>query len=61
MTQINRQAGLQPVVVDQEVYDLIARTLKLSKRSGGAFDITFAGGHADVPRRVRLRQFPGRY
>ncbi|MBC6605736.1 FAD:protein FMN transferase [Hymenobacter sp. BT188] len=44
ITQINRQAGLQPVVVDQEVYDLIARTLKLSELSGGAFDITFAGG-----------------
>jgi thiamine biosynthesis lipoprotein len=44
ITQVNRAAGLRPVVVDQEVYDLIARTLKLSKLSKGAFDITFAGG-----------------
>lgn len=44
ITQVNRAAGLRPVVVDQEVYDLIARTLKLSKLSQGAFDITFAGG-----------------
>ncbi|MBC6988405.1 FAD:protein FMN transferase [Hymenobacter sp. BT491] len=44
ITQVNRAAGLHPVVVDQEVYDLIARTLKLSALSGGAFDITFAGG-----------------
>lgn len=44
ITQVNRAAGLQPVVVDQEVYDLIQRTLKLSALSGGAFDITFAGG-----------------
>jgi thiamine biosynthesis lipoprotein len=44
ITQVNRAAGLRPVVVDQEVYDLIARTLKLSELSGGAFDITFAGG-----------------
>ncbi|MCC3160370.1 FAD:protein FMN transferase [Hymenobacter sp. 15J16-1T3B] len=44
ITQINRHAGLKPVVVDQEVYDLIQRTLKLSALSGGAFDITFAGG-----------------
>ncbi|WP_022822833.1 FAD:protein FMN transferase [Hymenobacter norwichensis] len=44
ITQVNRAAGLRPVVVDQEVYDLIARTLKLSKLSNGAFDITFAGG-----------------
>ncbi|QNH62573.1 FAD:protein FMN transferase [Hymenobacter sediminicola] len=44
ITQINRAAGLRPTVVDQEVYDLIQRTLKLSALSGGAFDITFAGG-----------------
>ncbi|MCB2410343.1 FAD:protein FMN transferase [Hymenobacter lucidus] len=44
ITQINRAAGIRPVVVDQEVYDLIQRTLKLSELSGGAFDITFAGG-----------------
>ncbi|TGD78810.1 FAD:protein FMN transferase [Hymenobacter wooponensis] len=44
ITQINRQAGIKPVVVDQEVYDLIQRTLKLSALSDGAFDITFAGG-----------------
>ncbi|MBD2714068.1 FAD:protein FMN transferase [Microvirga sp. STR05] len=44
ITQVNRAAGLRPVVVDQEVYDLIQRTLKLSVLSGGAFDITFAGG-----------------
>ncbi|TGE24539.1 FAD:protein FMN transferase [Hymenobacter aquaticus] len=42
ITQINRQAGRQPVVVDQEVYDLIQRTLRVSELSGGAFDITFA-------------------
>lgn len=44
ITQINRAAGLRPVVVDQEVYDLIARTLKISALSDGAFDISFAGG-----------------
>ena len=44
ITQVNRAAGLRPVVVDQEVYDLIQRTLKLSAMSGGAFDVTFAGG-----------------
>ena len=42
ITQINRVAGLRPIVVDQEVYDLIQRTLKISELSGGAFDITFA-------------------
>ncbi|OWP65136.1 hypothetical protein CDA63_01930 [Hymenobacter amundsenii] len=42
ITQVNRAAGLRPVVVDQEVYDLIERTLRISALSGGAFDITFA-------------------
>ena len=44
IVKINRLAGIRPVVVDQEVYDLIARTLKISQLSGGAFDITFASG-----------------
>ncbi|PJJ60238.1 FAD:protein FMN transferase [Hymenobacter chitinivorans] len=42
ITQINRQAGRQPVQVDQEVFDLIQRTLRISELSGGAFDVTFA-------------------
>lgn len=44
VTQVNRHAGLKPVAVDAEVFDLIQRTLTISKLSGGAFDITFAGG-----------------
>jgi thiamine biosynthesis lipoprotein len=44
VVKINRLAGIRPVVVEQEVYDLIARTLKISALSGGAFDITFASG-----------------
>ena len=44
ITQVNRAAGIRPVVVDPEVYDLIQRTLRLSALSSGAFDITFAGG-----------------
>ena len=65
ITQVNRAAGLHPVVVDQEVYDLIQRTLKLSALSGGAFDITFAGGekiykfdrkaHAALPDSATVR------
>ena len=44
ITRINRAAGLRPVPVDDEVYSLIQRTLKLSVLSKGAFDISFAGG-----------------
>ncbi|NML64148.1 FAD:protein FMN transferase [Hymenobacter sp. RP-2-7] len=44
VVKINQLAGIRPVVVDQEVYDLIQRTLKIAALSGGAFDITFASG-----------------
>ena len=65
VVKINRQAGLRPAVVDQEVYDLIERTLKISALSGGAFDITFASGdklyqfdkqaHAALPDSATVR------
>ena len=42
VVRINRQAGVRPVAVSAETFDLIARTLRLSKLSDGAFDITFA-------------------
>ncbi|GAB3913030.1 FAD:protein FMN transferase [Mucilaginibacter boryungensis] len=38
---INRNAGLQPVKVDREVFDLIARSIKISSITQGAFDITY--------------------
>ncbi|NVO84416.1 FAD:protein FMN transferase [Hymenobacter terrestris] len=56
ITQINRAAGLHPVVVDQEVYDLIERTLRISALSGGAFDITFAS--ADKIYRFDRQEHP---
>ena len=66
VVSINRLAGIRPVVVDQEVYDLIARTLKISALSGGAFDITFASGdkiyqfdkqaHAGLPDSATVRR-----
>lgn len=65
VTKINRLAGIRPVVVEQEVLDLIARTLKVSALSGGAFDITFASGdkiykfdrqaHASLPDSATVR------
>ncbi|NID13394.1 FAD:protein FMN transferase [Fibrivirga algicola] len=39
--QINAQAGIAPVMVDQEVFALIGRSLKLSALTQGAFDITY--------------------
>lgn len=39
--QINKYAGIQPVQVDKEVFDLIARSIKISQLTQGAFDITY--------------------
>ncbi|MBF9253698.1 FAD:protein FMN transferase [Pontibacter sp. 172403-2] len=41
-SEINRAAGIRPVVVDEELYDLISRCLRLSRLTNGAFDISFA-------------------
>ena len=41
-SDINRNAGIKPVKVDQELYDLIERCLKISKITDGAFDISYA-------------------
>ncbi|WP_276482263.1 FAD:protein FMN transferase [Paraflavitalea pollutisoli] len=39
--QINAQAGIGPVVVEQEVFELIHRSLRISALTDGAFDITY--------------------
>lgn len=41
VSDINRQAGIKPVTVDKEVYDLIERSVRISKLTQGAFDITY--------------------
>ncbi|MFK8007947.1 MAG: FAD:protein FMN transferase [Saprospiraceae bacterium] len=41
-SKINRQAGIQPVKVDKELFDLIRRAKSISELTGGAFDISFA-------------------
>jgi len=38
---VNRYAGIKPVEVDKEMYDLIARAQKISELTQGAFDITY--------------------
>lgn len=38
---INQNAGIQPVKVDREVFELIARSIKISSITQGAFDITY--------------------
>lgn len=39
---VNKNAGIQPVKVDKELYDLTGRALQFSRITDGAFDISFA-------------------
>ncbi|WP_207774374.1 FAD:protein FMN transferase [Sphingobacterium corticibacter] len=43
ISKVNQQAGIRPVVVDREVFDLTKRALAYSELSEGAFDISVAG------------------
>jgi len=42
VSQVNSNAGIKPIKVDREVFDLTKRALHLSRITGGAFDISFA-------------------
>uniref|UniRef100_UPI004049B569 FAD:protein FMN transferase n=1 Tax=Flavobacterium sp. TaxID=239 RepID=UPI004049B569 len=39
---INQNAGIKPIKVDLEVFDLLDRAVKISKLTNGAFDISYA-------------------
>lgn len=41
-SKINRNAGIQPVKVDKELFDLISRSIAISSITDGAFDISYA-------------------
>ncbi|PTX59754.1 thiamine biosynthesis lipoprotein [Kordia periserrulae] len=41
-SNINKNAGIKPVKVAKELYDLIERALHISKVTDGAFDISYA-------------------
>ena len=64
LSQLNRDAAAGAVVVDQELFDFIARSLDYSRDSDGAFDITvgplmkawgFFKGDGRVPADAELR------
>ena len=42
VSQVNSNAGICPVKVDNEVFELTKRAIQLSKLTNGAFDISFA-------------------
>lgn len=41
INEINRNAGIKPVKVNAEIFRLVARALKISELTYGAFDITY--------------------
>ena len=41
-SEINRNAGIKPVKVDVELFELIERAISISKLTDGAFDISYA-------------------
>ena len=42
ISAVNRAAGRHPVVVDQELFDLLQRSVGISRLTDGAFDVTYA-------------------
>lgn len=42
ISQVNKYAGIKPVKVPQEVFDLVERSIKISELTSGAFDISYA-------------------
>ena len=42
ISEVNRNAGVKAVIVPQEVFDLVQRSITVSKLTSGAFDITYA-------------------
>ncbi len=59
--EINRNAGVQPVKVDQEVFDLIARSLRISQLTQGAFDISYGSIDKSLWNfDVTMKQLPDR-
>lgn len=64
-SKINKNAGIQPVVVDDELFQLIARALKISELTDGAFDISYAsmdkvwffdGSMTEMPSEAAIKQ-----
>ena len=42
ISAVNLNAGIKPVKVDAEVFDLVGRSIKISEITSGAFDISYA-------------------
>ncbi len=42
ISQVNKNAGIQPIKVPIEVFELVERSIKISELTSGAFDISYA-------------------
>lgn len=42
-SEVNRQAGTQPVPVSRELFQLLSRAIKVAELTGGSFDPSYAG------------------
>lgn len=42
ISEVNRNAGIRPVTVDREVFELTRRAVQYSNMTGGAFDVSIA-------------------
>lgn len=42
VSQVNQNAGIKPIKVDREVFQLTQRAIKLSEITNGGFDVSFA-------------------
>lgn len=63
LSRVNREAARGPVTVDAELFDFVARAVRYTRDSGGAFDITvgplmkvwgFFGGEGRLPSESEL-------
>nr|WP_121068702.1 FAD:protein FMN transferase [Maribacter vaceletii] len=64
-TLVNKNAGIAPVKVSKELYDLIERSISISKLTDGAFDISYAsmdkiwqfnGSMTQMPNTKQIKQ-----
>ncbi|WP_445717374.1 FAD:protein FMN transferase [Flavobacterium sp.] len=42
ISNVNKNAGIAPIKVDNEVFELVERAVRISKLTSGAFDISYA-------------------
>jgi FAD:protein FMN transferase len=42
ISNVNQNSGIKPVKVDEEVFELVKRAIKISEITSGAFDISYA-------------------